>query len=840
MRLWERGRSSWKKVSWFLGGLMLILGANGLNAKAFAQSSMPSSSAVITTQSFYLQGQSDFIQISWNGTSGSLMQRDPTGTRESYSLTLLRVDAGPLGYAHYLAWFLARNERNFAILWCYLNNTGNDFYCWIYRYPSTQLSSIHFRGDYAVPPQVNLPSAKPLHLQLEQPPVYMGPDFIYRNWTKRGGSLPRLPLWPAAQATFAEPAAQTERQPVEVLTDLQAIPLHRVEVQPGNGWRADGWSELHVLAYDAQRNPYYLILYSNGTLGYAIDLRMGKIYVADFGAPVEFAPESSVFGADRNIFSPPPAPRIPSYTLQEITFYASGHYTNPYTQVRFDVDFNRPDGRVVTVPGFWDGGQIWRVRIAPTLIGDWEWRTRSNDPGLDSQKGRFTCIAEAKPTDGFFMVDPDNTREFRYQAGSHFLPVPVWLSLTSLLPSGPSEPSNSFKTLSSSISTAADPPKSLSPLDILQKLQSMGVNRLLGTWLLFPGSASLAKEDLDSVNPTFFQELDAMIKHCNALGIVPDIGLCAADSPLVKTMSHEQLARFWSYVVARYAAFNICWNLMDCSSDYSTIVQKRLQELVDITKKDDAQEHPITAILPGSHTPPTAFPDLSVLPEDEQQDGVIYIKSPAGLPLWPSPQRVNEQLLKMQQIVATQTPSTQVSNLDIISLNGGDLLEVTADLSYGKPIQVCDVVPSLEEARKRMWETRLAGGYWVAKEAPLLSGSELSPWVLQAVACGSLFKMVSYWLLRPHDELLLPVQQGGTVPPNVHVLANPGWYYVVYFPEGGEVKLDLLEATGKLQAIWFNPRTGTFSNTFQFTGGTQRVFQAPDTQDWVLLIRYPN
>src|SRR5579875_3056071 len=110
----------------------------------------------------HIQPQSDFYQIAWNGTSGTLTQIEPSsGQRIVYPLTLLRVDSGPVGYAHYLVWFLARSQQSFAILWCYLNDTGNDFYCWLYRYPGTQLNGVHFRGDYSVPPQVPLPPPTP-------------------------------------------------------------------------------------------------------------------------------------------------------------------------------------------------------------------------------------------------------------------------------------------------------------------------------------------------------------------------------------------------------------------------------------------------------------------------------------------------------------------------------------------------------------------------------------------------------------------------------------------------------------------------------------------------------
>jgi hypothetical protein len=73
-------------------------------------------------------------------------------------------------------------------------------------------------------------------------------------------------------------------------------------------------------------------------------------------------------------------------------------------------------------------------------------------------------------------------------------------------------------------------------------------------------------------------------------------------------------------------------------------------------------------------------------------------------------------------------------------------------------------------------------------------------------------------------------------PPPTFVLADPAREYLVYFEQGGTLLLDLLEATGKVQVTWFNPRTGEASSTKQIVGGAYTTFTAPDTNDWVLYV----
>src|ERR1035441_8832819 len=77
----------------------------------------------------------------------------------------------------------------------------------------------------------------------------------------------------------------------------------------------------------------------------------------------------------------------------ELTFHAKGQYANPYTNVEVWVDLKGPgfDKRCF---GFWDGGDVFRVRILATQPGKWTWRSGSNqkDGGLNDQKGNFTAV----------------------------------------------------------------------------------------------------------------------------------------------------------------------------------------------------------------------------------------------------------------------------------------------------------------------------------------------------------------------------------------------------------------------------------------------------------------
>ena len=370
-----------------------------------------------TVTSTQITAESAPYRLEWNGATGTLV-RSAFGTLPEQRLPLqyLHTEPGPKGYAKYLTWFLARDNGHFSIVWCYLNDSGSEFQCWLYQYPTNQLTTLRFVGDYRfVPSPEPVAPAQLSKLDTLATPLYNGPDFTYRNWTRRNGTLDSLPLSPAHVDTFAEPPNAEDQgnanppaapsATVRTLSNLRVAPLHELHVAKGNGWRAGGWRELHALAYDGANDPYYLIMYSNVTKGYVIDLKTAQTFVTDFGQRVVFKNDNSVFGAKEETVVGPPDVRVRRFARMEIPLVSTRPVDNPYTGVFLDIDFRSPDGRTISIPGFWDGGQTWRIRFAPTQVGNWSWRSRSDDPDLHDQTGSFVCVADDMGGKGFVTAN---------------------------------------------------------------------------------------------------------------------------------------------------------------------------------------------------------------------------------------------------------------------------------------------------------------------------------------------------------------------------------------------------------------------------------------------------
>lgn len=126
------------------------------------------------------------------------------------------------------------------------------------------------------------------------------------------------------------------------------------------------------------------------------------------------------------------------WEMQEIVIKAGNAYDNYYKEVTIWVDLKGPHFSK-RVYGFWDGDNIFKVRLVATKAGEWEWTSGSNqkDTGLNGKTGRFTAIEwtekekEENPNRRGFVSATPNGHALQYADGSPFFMVgDTWLAGT--------------------------------------------------------------------------------------------------------------------------------------------------------------------------------------------------------------------------------------------------------------------------------------------------------------------------------------------------------------------------------------------------------------------------
>jgi len=91
---------------------------------------------------------------------------------------------------------------------------------------------------------------------------------------------------------------------------------------------------------------------------------------------------------------------VPQYTTHEISLRSNAEYENPYTDVEVWANFVNSKNDTLKRPAFWDGGNTWKIRFAPTDVnGIWSWTSfcsDKNNRGLHAKTGSLLSTPNAE------------------------------------------------------------------------------------------------------------------------------------------------------------------------------------------------------------------------------------------------------------------------------------------------------------------------------------------------------------------------------------------------------------------------------------------------------------
>jgi YVTN family beta-propeller protein len=297
------------------------------------------------------------------------------------------------------------------------------------------------------------------------------------------------------------------------------------------------------------------------------------------------------------------------WELQEIELRAARQYANPYAEVVCWVDLKGP-GFSGRVHGFWDGGDIFRVRVVATAPGEWSWTSGSNQPadsGLNGKTGAFTAQDWAQqekrlnPNRRGFLRSSANGHALEYADGTPFLLVgDTWLGASTWrlpLTDKPADPNyepgpgvtfqqavalrkrqgfNSVSMIAAFPTWASDqyPGTYADQSGVFYRnaWEAFGITVRAGTptakamhdergyrpFEMVPNHEGLA--DFERIVPQYFQSLDRKIRLLNEEGFIPILETVRRDvCPPWKTYFdfNESYSRFVQYMVARYGAYNL-------------------------------------------------------------------------------------------------------------------------------------------------------------------------------------------------------------------------------------------------------------------------------------------
>ena len=196
---------------------------------------------------------------------------------------------------------------------------------------------------------------------------------------------------------------------------------------------------------------------------------------------------------------------------------------NPFVDISLSATFTS-GAQTVTVPGFYDGDGVYRIRFSPETQGTWQWATTSNAPALKGHIGGFTALPATVGNHGPVRVTPDGYH-FVYADGTPFRQIGT----------------TAYAWAQQSDALSAETLKSLatSPFNKMRMCVYANVKAEPVEPYVYTG-AGPKDWDAKRFNPAFFRRFEDRVAKLQALGLEADIILY---HPYDKTHGYGDMTR---------------------------------------------------------------------------------------------------------------------------------------------------------------------------------------------------------------------------------------------------------------------------------------------------------
>jgi len=552
--------------------------------------------------------------------------------------------------------------------------------------------------------------------------------------------------------------------------------------------------------------------------------------------------------------------------VAELTFVAEEVHPRPLDCIELLLSVTDPSGDTVHVPGYWAGGNIWRVRYASDVVGRHHYRTvcsAAHDAGLHDRTGSIEVTeylgTNALLTHGPLRVSGDGLH-LMHADGTPFF----WLGDTWWLAgSGSFRWPDVFQTL-----TADRVKKGFTVVQMVAGLfpEVEPFHARAGNEGGFAWS-----ERYGEINPAFFDALDLKVGLLVQSGIVPC--LVGAWGQYLRLAGIDVIKRHWRYLVARYGAHPVVWCIAGEASlfpgaheyltgrnsgDMSSIVEEQHRGWAEVTRYVRSLD-PYHRLITVHPCPIATYRSSHVLHDPSLFDIDMLQTGHTGRNCFDSTLfHLTAAVQERQKPVI----NGEVCYEGIFGNNWHDtqrflfwthLLSGAAGHTYG----TFGISTFSARDDRYLGQTRCSDEPW--EDAFDLPGSH-------HVAIGKRFFERYKWQgFEPHPEWVEPhwTEDDRILP---YAAGIPGRVRVIYFPSMGflnpngaladwpvslrRIKVVGLEADLEYSAYYFNPRTGADLPRFDVAAGTgELVLSAgsdplvsgnPTGEDWVLVLEAHN
>lgn len=549
--------------------------------------------------------------------------------------------------------------------------------------------------------------------------------------------------------------------------------------------------------------------------------------------------------------------KMETWRMMELRFTASADYSSTGAgEVWMDVEFIHNQTRQSIVrPAFWDGGNSFIVRFAPTLKGRWSYQTKCpQDASLDNISGEFKCSAYRGDLEIYrrgFVRCEKGKKYMTYADGTPFF----YLGDTH------------WGMLTEEIDQAGPHAGTIATDSHFKYIIDRRVEQGFTVYQSEPIGAAFNVEDgeVNASDIAGFQLTDRYFDYIAQAGLThanAQFFFVAAMSPALAADDRklEILSRYW---VARYGAYPVMWTLaQECDNDFYR--ERGDQQFYDFSSnpwvkvaeylhKYDAYSHPLSAHQENAYFTTVTGRGVDFAATNSDGGGASAFAS----------KEVAERTGHNWWAAQWSTPLTAPVNAELVrDYWEDDRPAINYEGRY------CGLWTKDFGARVQGWVAFLSGfmgyGYgaidmWLYKslyniDVPSHDGIEeiscedkLKHWseaieypsAHQMTYMRNFLEQLAWWKLAP----VLPGSSHFSAKSSAYAYARGADVELLYLfsHDRNSGTINHLEPHRRYDLVWYNPRSDKMLKTvkiFSDEKGSLTLPDKPDEQDWVAMVKH--
>ena len=291
--------------------------------------------------------------------------------------------------------------------------------------------------------------------------------------------------------------------------------------------------------------------------------------------------------------------RCSKWDVIDISFNEKSKIEKPF-EVVFGVTAMLPDGSKKDIPGFYDGSNVYLLRVNPDEAGDWSFLTYSD---MKELSGLTFNIIVSKSADtnqhGPVAVSVKNPAKFEYADGKPYFMQAFELDWLFAVDADNTGDIPNTKML---IDTISDYHFNQIIMNVFaydvdwKKDPSLKKEYDYGSPDIYPFGGTNFKPDFSTLNTDFFRRLDRVIEYLQSKRIIAHLMIYVWNKEVNwPPMYSEADNRYFEYVIKRYEGYpNIIWDISKEALSYGRCDMNYVTDRIQRVRNLDAYKRLLT------------------------------------------------------------------------------------------------------------------------------------------------------------------------------------------------------------------------------------------------------